>query len=299
MEKHTIRKMWNDRTLYFMLIPSAIYFFFFHVWTVAEMKLAFYEYRIIGDNIFVGWKYFQELFNTPVFFNILANTLIISTMKLVIIFPLPILFALMQNEFRNGHFRKAVQVITYMPHFLSWVVIAGIWFEFLSPSTGVVNEVGQWFGWPSHDFLTDKGSIRWILVASEAWRSIGWDSIIFLATIQGISTHLYEAAYVDGANRRHIVTRIVIPHMYATMATIFILNVGFLLYGGLDQVLNFTNASVNSKIEIIDTYVYRIGLLNYQYSFATAASLFKSVIGVILILVTHVASKKLTSKGAW
>lgn len=297
--KLKFKKAWADRVLYMMLIPAVVFFLFFHVIPIIGMRLAFYDYRIVGDNIFVGWHYFKELFNTPIFTNVLKNTLIISTMKLVLIFPLPVLFALMLNEFRNGKFRKSVQVITYMPHFLSWVVIAGIWFEFLSPSTGLINEGLRLFGLPTNDFLTDKESIRWVLVASEAWRSIGWDSIIYLAAVLAISPSLYEAAYMDGAKRRHIVTRIILPHLYTTMVTIFILNIGFLLYGGLDQVLNFTNASVNSRIDIIDTYVYRMGLINYQYSFATAASLFKSVIGVILVLVTHFTSKKLTSKGAW
>lgn len=294
-----LKRIWNDKTLYMMLIPAFLFFLFFHVIPIIGMKLAFYDYRIVGDDVFVGLKYFYDLFNTPIFMNVLQNTLIISSMKLVLIFPLPVLFALMLNELRNGKFRKSVQVITYMPHFLSWVVIAGIWFEFLSPSTGLINEGLKLFGLPTYDFLTEKGAIRWVLVASEAWRSIGWDSIIYLAAVLGISPSLYEAAHMDGAKRRHIVTRIILPHLYVPMVTIFILNIGFLLYGGLDQVLNFTNASVNSKIDIIDTYVYRMGLINYQYSFATAASLFKSVIGVILVLVTHFISKKLTSKGAW
>jgi putative aldouronate transport system permease protein len=220
-------------------------------------------------------------------------------MKMFLIFPIPICFALMLNEFANGKFRKAVQVVSYLPHFLSWVVIAGIWFEFLSPSTGAVNEFVKALGMPPKDFLTDKDSIRWVLLASEAWRSIGWDSIIYLAAIMGVSPSLYEAAYVDGANRWHIVTRIVLPHLYVPMVTIFILNVGFIMNAGLDQVLNFTNDSVNSHIDIIDTYVYRVGLINGQYSFATAANLFKSLIGVVLVLSTHFISKKLTSKGAW
>jgi putative aldouronate transport system permease protein len=297
--KSTLKKIWADKVLYFMLLPSMAYFIVFHVWPIIGMKLAFYDYRIIGDNVYVGFKYFRDLFSTPIFSTVLANTLIISAMKMILIFPMPILFALMLNEFINGRFRKAVQVISYLPHFLSWVVIAGIWFEFLSPSTGVVNEVIKALGFPAHDFLTDKNAIRWVLVASEAWRSIGWDSIIFLAAILGISPSLYEAAYVDGANRWHIVTRVILPHLYVPMVTIFILNVGFIMNAGLDQVLNFTNDSVNSTIDIIDTYVYRIGLINSQYSFATAANLFKSVIGVILVLSTHFISKKLTSKGAW
>lgn len=294
-----LKQMWTDKTLYFMLLPGLAYFIIFHVWPIIGMKLAFYEYRILGHNVFVGLKYFRDLFSTPIFSQVLENTLIISAMKMFIIFPIPILFALMLNEFMNGKFRKAVQVVSYLPHFLSWVVIAGIWFEFLSPSTGAINELIKALGFPTHDFLTDKTVIRWILVASEAWRSVGWDSILFLAAILGISPSLYEAAYVDGANRWHIVTRIVIPALYVPMVTIFILNVGFIMNAGLDQVINFTNDSVNSQIDIIDTYVYRMGLLNGQYSFATAANLFKSVIGVILVLSTHFISKKLTSKGAW
>ncbi|KEQ23253.1 ABC transporter permease [Paenibacillus tyrfis] len=294
-----LNRIWADKVLYLMLLPCLAYFVIFHVWPIIGMKLAFYEYRILGDNVYVGLKYFRELFSTPIFSNVLANTLIISAMKMFLIFPIPILFALMLNEFANGKFRKAVQVVSYLPHFLSWVVIAGVWFEFLSPSTGAVNDLIKALGFPPQDFLTDKGSIRWVLIASEAWRSIGWDSIIFLAAIMGVSPSLYEAAYVDGASRWHIVTRVVLPHLYVPMVTIFILNVGFIMNAGLDQVLNFTNDSVNSQIDIIDTYVYRVGLINGQYSFATAANLFKSLIGVVLVLSTHFISKKLTSKGAW
>ncbi|MFB0843411.1 ABC transporter permease [Paenibacillus oleatilyticus] len=294
-----LNRIWADKVLYLMLLPCLAYFVIFHVWPIIGMKLAFYEYRILGDNVYVGLKYFRELFSTPIFSNVLANTLIISAMKMFLIFPIPILFALMLNEFANGKFRKTVQVVSYLPHFLSWVVIAGIWFEFLSPSTGAVNDLIKALGFPPQDFLTDKGSIRWVLIASEAWRSIGWDSIIFLAAIMGVSPSLYEAAYVDGASRWHIVTRVVLPHLYVPMVTIFILNVGFIMNAGLDQVLNFTNDSVNSQIDIIDTYVYRVGLINGQYSFATAANLFKSLIGVVLVLSTHFISKKLTSKGAW
>ncbi|TCZ76607.1 sugar ABC transporter permease [Paenibacillus albiflavus] len=294
-----LKQIWMDKVLYLMLLPALVYFIIFHIWPIIEMKLAFYDYRIIGEDIFVGLKYFKELFSTNVFTQVLTNTLIISAMKMFIVFPFPILFALMLNEFINGKFRKSIQVISYLPHFLSWVVIAGIWFEFLSPSTGAINELIKLFGFEAKDFLIDKDSIRWVLVFSEAWRSIGWDSIIYLAAIIGISPSLYEAAYVDGATRWHIVTKIVLPHLYVPMVTIFILNIGFIMNAGLDQVLNFTNDSVASHIDIIDTYVYRVGLLNGQYSYATAANLFKSAIGVVLVLSTHFISKKLTSKGAW
>lgn len=292
---HKIRK---DKALYLILFPTMIYFVIFHVIPILNMKLAFYDYKIMGDDIFVGMKHFQKLFSTPLFLQIFKNTLIISAMKIFLFFPLPIIFALILNEFRAGPFRKGVQVISYLPHFLSWVVIAGIWFEFLAPS-GVVNSILGIFGHESVDFLTDKNTIRWVLLASESWRSIGWDSIIYFTAIMGIDATLYEAARIDGASPLQMIRYITLPCLVVTMITVLILNIGFFMNAGLDQVLNFTNAAVNSEIDIIDTYVYRIGLQNAQYSFATAASLFKGIIGTVLIVSTHLFSKKVTGKGAW
>lgn len=294
-----LKQIKRDKVLYVILLPTLIYFLIFHVIPILGMKLAFYDYRIKGDNIYVGLKYFEKLFSTPNFKQILENTLIISAMKIFLFFPLPIIFAIMLNEFKPGIFRKSVQVISYLPHFLSWVVIAGIWFEFLSPSTGVFNLILEKLGFESMNLLTSKGAIRWILLASESWRSIGWDSIVYLTAIMGIDPTLYEAAKMDGANRLQIIRHIILPALAVTMITVLILNIGFIMNAGLDQVLNFTNAAVNSKIDIIDTYVYRIGLQNSQYSLATAASLFKGIIGTILIVTTHLLSKKLTGKGAW
>ncbi len=290
-----IRKMQKDAVLYLLLAPALLYFVVFHVVPILGMRLAFYDYKIIGDNTYVGIKYFKQLFSTPMFYQILKNTLVISAMKIFIFFPLPILFAILLNEFRVGVFRKSVQVISYLPHFLSWVVIAGIWIDFLSPSKGIFASL---FG-VEIDLLTDKEKIRWILVASESWRSIGWDSIIYFTAIMNIDTTLYEAATIDGASRFKIVKYIIIPALTTTMITVLILNIGFFMNAGLDQVLNFSNTAVQSQIDIIDTYVYRIGLLNSQYSFATAANLFKGIVGTILIISTHLLSKKTTGKGAW
>lgn len=296
--QNTMKKIRKDKVLYLILLPTMIYFIVFHVIPIINMKLAFYDYKIMGDDIFVGMKHFEKLFSTPLFLTIFKNTLIISAMKIFLFFPLPIIFALILNEFRAGPFRKSVQVISYLPHFLSWVVIAGIWFEFLAPS-GVVNSIINLFGHESVDFLTNKGAIRWVLLASESWRSIGWDSIIYFTAIMGIDATLYEAAKIDGASRMQMIRYITLPSLVVTMITVLILNIGFFMNAGLDQVLNFTNAAVNSEIDIIDTYVYRIGLQNAQYSFATAASLFKGIIGTVLIVSTHLFSKKITGKGAW
>lgn len=296
--QNTMKKIRKDKVLYLILLPTMIYFIIFHVIPIINMKLAFYDYKIMGDDIFVGMKHFEKLFSTPLFLTIFKNTLIISAMKIFLFFPLPIIFALILNEFRAGPFRKSVQVISYLPHFLSWVVIAGIWFEFLAPS-GVVNSIINLFGHESVDFLTNKGAIRWVLLASESWRSIGWDSIIYFTAIMGIDATLYEAAKIDGASRMQMIRYITLPSLVVTMITVLILNIGFFMNAGLDQVLNFMNAAVNSEIDIIDTYVYRIGLQNAQYSFATAASLFKGIIGTVLIVSTHLFSKKITGKGAW
>lgn len=293
------KKIKKDRVLYLMMLPAFIYFVLFHVWPIIEMRLAFYDYRIVGDNVFVGWKHFKTLFSTPAFYKIIRNTLEISFMKIVLFFPFPVAFALALNEMRAHRLRKAVQVISYLPHFLSWVVIAGIWYEFLSPSNGLIMDIVSFFGGDRVNLLTDKNSIRWVLFASSTWRSMGWDSIIYLSAILGIDTALYEAASMDGASRWRIIRYIILPALAAPMVTVLILNVGFTMSAGYDQILNFSNDAVLSKIDILDTYVYRIGLLQGQYSFATAANLFKGVIGTTLILITHFTSKKLTGKGAW
>jgi putative aldouronate transport system permease protein len=297
--KVKLKRIRQDRVLYLILLPTILYFIVFHVIPIINMKLAFYDYKIVGEDVFVKFKYFIKLFSTPAFTQIIENTLMISAMKIFLLFPIPIIYAILLNEFKPGPFRKGIQVISYLPHFLSWVVIAGIWFEFLSPSTGMLNGILSSFGINSPNLLTSKGSIRWVLLASEAWRSIGWDSIVYLTAIMGIEPALFEAARIDGAGHFQIIWKIILPALAVTMVTVLILNVGFFMSAGQDQVLNFTNVAVNSKIDILDTYVYRIGLQNSQYSLATAANLFKGLIGTLLIVSTHLLSKRLTGKGAW
>ena len=291
--------MWKDRVLYLMLAPTLIYFLIFRVWPIINMRLAFCNYRAKGPWEFAGLKYFDMIFKSSTFMEILRNTLIISFMKYILLFPFFVIFALLLNEIRCGKFRKYVQIISYMPHFLSWVVIAGIWISMLSVSGGAVNQIMGWFGLDAVDFITNKGTIRWVLFFSEGWRSLGWDSIVYFTAILAISPDLYEAATVDGAKRIDIIRYIILPALVVPMTTMFILNLGFFMTAGFDQVFNFTNQSVNSVIDILDTYVYRIGLESGQYSLATAVALIKGIVGVFLVLVTHLVSKKVTGKGVW
>ena len=297
--KSLTKKIREDWVLYLMLLPGLTYFVVFHLVPILGMKLAFEDYRIIGDNIWVGMKHFETLFSSPAFKDVLINTVTISTMKLIFLFPEPIILSLLISEVRSTKFRKYVQSVSYLPHFLSWVVIAGIWINLLNPSSGGVNILRNFFHLPSLNFMTSKDHIRWVLVFSEMWRSAGWDSILYIAAIMKISPSLYEAAQLDGASPFQQMSYITLPSLIPTVITVFILNLGFFMNAGFDQVFNLMNDSVISQIDILDTYVYRIGLINGQYAYATAASLFKGVIGIILILGSHFTSKKLTGKGVW
>ena len=294
----TLLNIKRSRVLYLMLAPALIYFVVFKLQAILGMALAFYDYRIVGPHEFVGLKHFKELFSTPAFWQIMKNTLVISFTKLIIITPFPVMFAILLSQMKSGKLKKITQVVSYLPHFLSWVVIAGIWFEFLAMN-GVVMDLWDAMGGTRTNLLTNKNTIIGVLVASEMWRSVGWDSIIYLSAILAISPDLYEAARLDGANRWQIIRNIILPALIAPIITVLIVNVGVVLNVGYDQILNFQNDAVLSRVDVIDTYAYRIGLQGTQYSFATAASLFKSVISLGLILITHFTAKKLTGKGAW
>ena len=294
----TLLNIKRSRVLYLMLAPALIYFVVFKLQAILGMALAFYDYRIVGPHEFVGLKHFKELFSTPAFWQIMKNTLVISFTKLIIITPFPVMFAILLSQMKSGKLKKITQVVSYLPHFLSWVVIAGIWFEFLAMN-GVVMDLWDAMGGTRTNLLTNKDTIIGVLVASEMWRSVGWDSIIYLSAILAISPDLYEAARLDGANRWQIIRNIILPALIAPIITVLIVNVGVVLNVGYDQILNFQNDAVLSRVDVIDTYAYRIGLQRTQYSFATAASLFKSVISLGLILITHFTAKKLTGKGAW
>ncbi|OHD70848.1 MAG: protein lplB [Spirochaetes bacterium RBG_13_68_11] len=289
----------RDGFLFVLLAPALAYFLIFHILPMAGMIIAFQDFRLVGRSKLVGFKHFTILFSSPAFFSVLANTLILSTMKIILFFPLPIVFAILVNEVRVKVFRKLVQSVAYLPHFLSWVVIAGIWISFLSPSTGGANQIRGLFGLAPVDYMTSKAHIRWVLFASETWRSLGWDSIIYLAALMRISPSLYEAAGMDGASSLQKMRFVTLPELFPTMVTVFILNLGFFMNAGFDQVFNMMNDSVISVVDILDTFVYRIGLVNMQYSFSTAASLFKGAIGIVLILSTHLMAKRSTGKGLW
>ncbi len=293
------RQLYRDRYLYLLFLPVLTFFIIWHYIPIWGARIAFQDVKYVGKNVWVGFKHFKVLFSSPVFFRVFMNTIAISAMKIFLCFPLPIILAFLLNEVRSHNYRKIVQSIIYLPHFLSWVVIAGIFISLLQAPDGVINQIIGFFGVKPISFMTSTKHIRWVFVWSEVWRSIGWDSILYIAAINNIALELYDAATVDGASRWQQAFKITLPSILPTIITVFILNLGFFMNAGFDQVFNMMNDAVINHVDIIDTYVYRIGLGKGNYSLGTAAGLFKGVIGLFLILSTDKLSRKVTGEGVW
>jgi len=230
------------------------------------------------------------------------NTLFISFYKLIFGFPANIIFALMMNELKPMKYKRVAQTISYLPHFVSWIIMGGIITEMLSPSRGVINYLTGLLGFAPRHFLTEPESFRTIVVITGMWKELGWGAIIYMAAIAGINTELYEAAQIDGASRIRIIRHIIIPELMTVISIQFILQLGGILNAGFDQIFNLYNSLTYATGDIIDTYVYRVGLQDkLQYSLSTAIGLFKNVIGLALVLTTNAVVRRLGEgdKGLW
>ncbi|RTE08791.1 ABC transporter permease [Paenibacillus whitsoniae] len=264
--------------------------------------IAFKNYRVfdgILDSKWVGLAHFRTLLSDPKFFSVLSNTLLINLFKFLFQFPLPIILALLLNEVRKGFVKRLTQTLTYLPHFLSWVVIAGIFVDILSPSTGVVNTVIKAAGFSPITFLGDDSYFRSVLVASTAWKETGWSAIIYLAALTSIDPDLYAASSVDGAGKWRQTWHITLPGISSTIVFIIILRVSSLLGSDTEQVLLLYNPLVYGVGDIIGTYVYREGIQNGSYSYTTAVGLFISSIGFTLMIIANKVSRKYSDRGIW
>ena len=296
-----------DRAKYLFLLmaPGLVFFVIFRYVPIYGVTMAFKEF-VAADGIlgspWVGLKYFNRLFTYPGVGRVFMNTVEISLLRLLFGFPAPIILALMLNELRVGAFKRTVQTISYLPHFLSWVVIAGLVRQVLSPSTGLFGYLYSLIpgveGVPPV-LLSDQQWFITIVIVSDVWQSIGWGTIIYLAAIAGINPELYEVATIDGAGRFRLMWRITIPSIAPVIVILFILRIGNLLEGGFDQIFNLYNPAVYEVADIIDTYVYRIGLEGIQYSFATAVGLTQNVIGCILLLLANRITKSISEETLW
>ncbi len=287
-----------------MFIPVVLYFFIFKYIPMGGIVIAFKDF-IVTKGIFgsewVGLENFEKAFRLGTFRRSVTNTLTISGLKLLFGFPAPIILALMMNEVTHLRFKKTVQTISYLPHFLSWVVLAGMFQQLLSPNNGPVNAIlRDVFGVKeSIYFLGSNDYFRGTLVATDLWKNVGWSSILYLATIAGIDPTLYEAATVDGATRWQCTRYITIPSLVSTIVIMLILSVGSIMDAGFDQVFNLYNSAVYKTGDIIDTYVYRYGLGEMKYSFATAVGLFKNIIAFILVVGTNLITRRISGEGIW
>ena len=293
----------KHKFLFMMLIPALAYIFIFHYIPMYGITIAFKNFNfskgILGSE-WIGLANFERLFgSSSSFLRVLRNTLVISGMKLIFVFSACIVLALLINEVKAKAFKRIVQNISYLPHFLSWVIIGSILIEMLSLSKGVVNQIIQLFGGSPIYFLTEKSWFLIILVSSDMWQSIGWGSIIYLAAISGVSPALYESATMDGAGRIRQMISITLPCIANVIAIMFILQIGSILSAGFDQIFNLYNYRVYEVADIIDTYAYRIGLKEGDFSLSTAVSLFKNVIGLILVIITNYVAKRLGHTGLW
>jgi putative aldouronate transport system permease protein len=230
---------------------------------------------------------------------VLMNTLIISLYKIVILFPIPILLALMLNEVRRMFFKRTIQTIVYLPHFLSWVIISGLFVNILSPSGGIVNDVIRSLGGEPISFMTDNSLFRGVVVFTAGWKEIGWNAIVFIAAIAGIEQEQYEAAAIDGAGRIRQMWSITLPGILPTIMLMLILRIGSLLEAGTEQILTMYNPLVYESGDVIGTFVYRMGLGQQDYSFSTAVGLFNSAVGFILVISGNMLSRKFLQRSIW
>lgn len=305
------RRKWvfarNNISLYLMLVPAFLYIFIYKFAPLFGLTIAFKNFSLFnGDGIFaailnspwVGFKHFRTVFESRDFLKVLSNTLIISAYKLFLLFPYPVLLALLLNELRVRRFKRTVQTLIYMPHFLSWVVVFGLFFLMLS-NDGLVNRLLASMGFEKMQFFLDTRLFRGLLVFSAGWKESGWDTVVYMAAITGISQEMYEAATLDGCGRFEKIWYVTLPSILPVISLMFIMRLGKILNAGYEQVLIMYNPMVYDVADILETYVYRMGIGKMNYSLATAVGLFQSVVAFMLVVSSNSASKKLLGKSIW
>ncbi|GIP03197.1 MULTISPECIES: ABC transporter permease subunit [Paenibacillus] len=288
--------------MYLLLIPGLVFLLLFKYTPMYGIVIAFQDFNIFGGisgSEWVGMAQFERLLQSDEFLQVLVNTLLISLYKITILFPIPIVIALMLNEVRRMFFKRTIQTIIYLPHFLSWVIISGLFLNILSPTGGIVNEIIRSFGGEPISFFTDNSLFRSLVVFTAGWKEIGWNAIVFIAAIAGIEQEQYEAAAIDGAGRIRQMWSISLPGMLPTIVLMFILRIGSLLEAGTEQILTMYNPLVYETGDVIGTYVYRMGLGQQDYSFSTAVGLFNSAVGFLLIVIGNMLSRKFLNRSIW
>ncbi|MFD0715684.1 ABC transporter permease [Paenibacillus sp. GCM10027626] len=292
----------RNRWLYLLFLPVLIWYAIFAYWPMYGLMIAFQDYSIvkgIGGSEWVGWKNYETFFGDPYFLRLLRNTILLNVYGLVFGFPVPIVLALLFNEIRGRFFKRISQTISYLPYFISSVVVCGLVIHFLSPSTGLVNAALNKLGFESVYFLQDPNYFRSIFVTMSIWQSAGFSAIIYMAALAGISPELYEAARIDGANRWHQLRFITLPALMPTAVMLLILSMGGMLQSDYEKIILLSNPTIFETADVLNTYVYRKGILETNFSYATAVGLFQGLIGFALVVTANKISRKVSENSLW
>jgi len=302
------KRLWfdlkRDKYLYLLALPGLLYFLIFKYIPVGGLVIAFQDYSPylgITKSEWVGLEHFQRFFSNQDFVMLLRNTMAISLLNLIFFFPFPIVVSLLLNELRHMVFKRLVQTIIYIPHFLSWVIIAGLTFLMLSESEGFINKLLEALAMSKISFLTEPDYFWGLVTVQSIWKEAGWGTIIFLAAIAGVNPQLYEAAVMDGANRMRQMWHITLPAIRNVIIILFILRLGSIMDTGFEQIylMMNNNATVTDVADVFDTYVYRTGIKQGQFSYSTAIGLFKSIVGITLVMLANKAAKKFGEEGVY
>ena len=297
-----LRYLNRNKYYYLLLLPAVIYFLIFHYVPMYGVIISFKDFNfrkgILGSE-WVGLENFKYMFNLSDFYRVFTNSLALSFLRLIFVFPISIIFALMVNEIGNRHYKKICQTAIYLPHFISWVVLGGIMVNFLSPTWGVINKLLGSLGVEPIFFLGKEQYFRPLVVFSSIWKEAGWGTILYLAAITGTDQELYEAAAVDGASRWQRLIHITVPGIKTTIVLTLILQMGNIMSNGFEQIYTLQNSQNLSVSDVFETYTYRIGVMGGRFSFATTVGFFASVISLIFLVTTNYISKKMGEESIW
>lgn len=300
------KRLWKnikrDKALLLIILPVVIHYLVFVYYPMYGNIIAFKKYSpakgIMGSD-WAGLRYFMQFFNSPYFTRVLRNTLLISLYSILWGFPIPILFALMTNDLKAGAYKRVVQAVSYIPYFISTVVICGMLVNFLSPSSGIINSIIKAFGGEPINFLMEPGWFRTVFITSGVWQGFGWSAIVYLAALTGVSQELYEAARVDGASKLQQVIHVSIPCILPTVIVTFIMQIGTLMSVGYEKIILLYNPVTLEVADVISSYTYRTGLVEGNYSFGSAVGLFNSAINLILVIFANKLSRKVSEVSLW
>lgn len=302
MQGTLLKRLNKTKYLWLLFLPCLIYYILFRYAPMFGLVITFKNYNLfrgVWASEWVGFKYYVMFIKNPDFFILMRNTFLLGLYKLVFGFPAPIILALLLNEVRTAMFKRFVQTVSYLPHFISNVIVASMVIMFLSPSGGMINQLIEKLGFEPINFMMEPGMFRGIYVVSEIWQHLGWETIIYLAALTAIDPGLYEAASIDGANRWQKMWHVTLPGIAPAIVIIFILNVGKVLEIGFEKVFLMYNAAIYETADIISTYVYRTGLVGGNFSYAAAIDLFMGIISLIFIVSANTISRKMSENSLW